>query len=169
MAKKKTSKKNSKTTLLDFIVLVLAGGMFGLLALPFMKAEWKVGSVTNVAKASGYDLLNFEANSGVAVCILLLVIFASLLAVASLCKLLADAGIVKDSTFVKISSFATVVMALAVFAMTIAIMIVVPTNCDAYSLGGVLSAGSYAVWVSLIANAVVGLGAFVASVFASKK
>lgn len=169
MAKKKTSKKSSAKALLDLVVLVLTGAVFGFLALPFVEAKGTVLGVTTVAHTSGYGLLDFEANSGVATCILLTIIFASLLAVVALCKLLSDAGIIKNATCAKVCSFACVIMALAVLVMAIVVMIVVPTNCKSYSVGGFASAGNYAVWYALIINAVVSLAGFVASVFSIRK
>ena len=70
MAKKS---KFGSAVIFDLIVLVLAGGIFGLLALPFVKAETTIIGFTGSTTVSGYDLLNFEANAGIATVILLII------------------------------------------------------------------------------------------------
>lgn len=169
MAKSKSSKSNTKA-LLDFVVLVLAGAIFGFLALPFVggKIESVIGN-SDTATTSGYGLLDFEANSGIATCILLTIIFASLLVCGAILKLLADAGVVKGASLAKVSGLVTVVFALAVLVMAIVVMIVIPSNCESFNIGGLVGAKNFAIWYALIINAVVSLGAFVASVFSIRK
>lgn len=169
MAKRKSGGKNMLKAVLDFVILALAGSIFGFLALPFAKASISgSGYGAELGSFNGYDLLDFEANAGVATCILLLIIFASALALFALLKFLGDAGLVKSSTFNKVCNLLTVVMALAVLVMTIVVMIVVPANCKTNGAFGI-SGGTTAVWYSLIINACVGLASFVVSVFSIRK
>jgi len=132
MAKKSSKKGISK--LLDLILIVIAGGMFGFLAMPYINN--KVTSVLGdtIKTVSGYQLLDFEADGGLATIILLLIIFASLLAVLSVLKLCFDANIIKNKTVGKVAGFGVVVMALAILVVCIVAMIVVPNKCSSYSL-----------------------------------
>ncbi len=169
MAKRKSSKKSGVKAILDFVVLALAGGMFGFLALPFVKNQITAGSMTTeLARYNGYQLMDFENNAGVATCILLMIIFASLLAVFAIVKLLADMGTLKGATLSKVVAFGTVVLALAVLVMSIVIMIVIPTNCKTGAIS-VVSGGTLAIWYSLIINTCAGLATFVTSVFSIRK
>ena len=124
------AKKSSKfgKTLADFLALVLSGVVFGLLAMPFISGKGSALGGEIVKNASGYDLLNFDSNAGLATVILLLIIFASLMAVCAILKLLYDEKIVSNKTFGKVVGFGLIIMALAVVVMAIVAMIVVPTN-----------------------------------------
>lgn len=169
MAKRKSSKKSGVKAILDFVVLALAGGMFGFLALPFVKAQASgLGETRELARYNGYQLMDFENNAGVATCVLLMIIFASLLAVFAIVKMLADIGTLKGATLSKVVAFGTVVLALAVLVMTIVLMIVIPTNCKVNGAFG-FSGGTTAVWYGLIINACAGLATFVTSVFSIRK
>lgn len=168
---KKSSKKASNGTkkILDLVLLVLAGGMFGLLAMPFITGEATsvLGTVTN--NISGYNLLDFEANAGFATIVLLFIIFASLLAVLSILKLCCDAGLIKNKSFNKLVKFGVVVFALALVVLSVVTMIVIPTNCEAYSLGSIVSVGNHANWLTLILVAVVNLFSLATSFYSTKK
>lgn len=168
---KKSSKKASNGTrkILDLVLFVLAGGMFGLLAMPFITGEASsvLGKVTN--NISGYNLLDFEANAGFATIILLFIVFASLLAVLSILKLCCDAGLIKNKSFNKLVKFGVVVFALALVILSVVTMIVIPTNCEAYSFGGLASIGNHANWLTLILVTVVNLLSLATSYFSTKK
>ena len=165
MAKKSS---NFGKALADFLALVLSGAVFGLLAMPFISAKGSALGGEIVNNASGYDLLNFDSNAGLATVVLLLIIFASLMAVCAILKLLYDEKIVSDKTFGKVVGFGLIIMALAVVVMAIFAMIVVPSNCKSYSLWGA-SAGSYAGWLALVLVLVDALAGLIASYFAIKK
>lgn len=168
-SKKSTTKKSTKKLGLDLLLLILSAGTFGLLALPYVKYEVSSVLGSTQSTTSGYELLNFEANSGVATVILLLIIFASLLILMCVLKMLVDCGVVKNSMAGKIASFGTVCVAFAVLVMTIVNIIVIPSSCSAGGFGSYFSAGSYAGWLGLILTLVLGLGDFVVSVFSVKK
>lgn len=167
MAKKATKKTGN--ILFDILILLLAGGIFGFLALPYMSSKATVFGKEVVSNISGYDLLNFDANSGIATVILLLVIFASLLALFAIVKILADLGMFKNKKASRLLSFIVILLALAVFAMTITNMIYIPTECNSGSLGSYFAAGTYPAWLGLILTAVDSLLALVTSLFTLKK
>lgn len=166
---KKSSKKGTKSLALDLLTLLFAGAMFGLLAMPYVKGEVSSVLGTTSTTVSGYELLNFDNDAGMATCILLLVIFASLVALFALCKMLGDLGVIRSRRLMNFFGFVMVVMALAVLVMTIVNMIVVPSKCSASSLGSIISAGSYAYWLGLILSSVSALLGFVSSIFAVKR
>lgn len=166
---KKSSKKSMKSVMLDLLALLFSGAMFGLLAMPYIKGEVSSILGTTSTTVSGYDLLNFDGDAGMATCILLLVIFASLMALLAIIKMLGDAGMIKSRRVMKLIGFCMVFMALAVLVMTIVNMIVVPSKCEASSLGSIISAGSYAYWLGLILSSASALLGFVTSIFAVKK
>lgn len=171
MAKKSTN-KNSIKVLLDFVTLVLGGLILGFIALPHLKAETGVviGTVTN--NYSGFSLINFDGNDkSVAIVLLLLTIFASLLILFAFLKLLVDAKVIKNSAFAKFTSFALGLTALAVLALEIANCITIPIAVEdsSFSLGGVISSGIYAVWATIIINAILSLGSLITSFFSIKK
>lgn len=156
------AKKNSKKALFDFVTVIFTGGIFGLLALPFVKAEASVLGWSTSSVASGYSLLDFEANEGVATVILLMIIFAGIAAFSSLCKLVFDAGFLKSKAASKFLGFAAVLGALALVGATVTAMIVISNNCSTSDFGGIISAGATPQWASLIGNlacAILGLGA----------
>lgn len=165
MAKK--SKKSNNKIIWNFLVLVFAGCLLGFLALPYAKAKVSVGSAVSESNISGFSMLDFNSDSGLAVVILLLVIFASILAILSLLKICCDAGIIKNKSAVKIIKFGLILFALASLVMTIVAMIVVPSKHN--SLGGsYASIGTYANWFVLILSSVMGVGAFSSSVLSAK-
>lgn len=166
MAKKSS---NFGKALADFLALVLSGAVFGLLAMPFISAKMTVFGKEIVSNASGYDLLDFDTNASLATVVLLLIIFASLMAVCAILKLLYDEKIVSNKTFGKVVGFGLIIMALAVVVMAIVAMIVVPSNCEAYSFGSTASAGNYAGWLALVLVLVDALAGIIASYFAIKK
>lgn len=166
---KKSSKKSSKNFGLDLLALLFSGAMFGLLAMPYVKAEVSSVLGTSSTTMSGYDLLNFDSDAGMATCILLLVIFAALMALLAIVKMLGDAGIIKSRRVMKLLGFCLVFMALAVLVMTIVDMFVVPSKCSSSSLGSLISGGYYAYWLGLILSGVSALLGFVASIFAVKQ
>lgn len=161
------AKKSSKfgKTLADFLALVLSGVVFGLLAMPFISGKGSALGGEIVKNASGYDLLNFDSNAGLATVVLLLIIFASLMAVCAILKLLYDAKIVSNKTFGKVVGLGLILMAFAVVIMAIVAMIVVPTNCKAHSLGS----SDYAGWFALVLVLVDALAGLIASYLAIKK
>ena len=167
MAKK--SSKKSVNKLLDLILFVIAGGMFGFLAMPYISN--KVTSVLGdtINNISGYQLLDFEADSGLATIILLLIIFASLLALLSIVKFCFDSHIIKNKSVGKIAGFGVVVMALAILVVCVVAMIVVPDKCSSYSFGGFVSAGNYANWFTLILTTGVYAMGLVVSFYSIKK
>lgn len=165
---KKSSKNTSKIKLYDLILFILAGGIFGLLAMTFFTGKFEILERTIPTTFSGYSLLDFEANAGFATIILLFIIFASLLVIASLIKFCCDLNIIKNKNILKISKFSVVVLSFALLVLSIVNMIVIPINCEAYALGDLISSGTYANWFTLILFTVVSLISFVCSVYLVK-
>ena len=166
MAKKS---KFGSAVIFDLIVLVLAGGIFGLLALPFVKAETTIIGFTGSTTVSGYDLLNFEANAGIATVILLIIIFASVLALSALCRVFVDGGMVKSKSLDKYAMIGMNLISLALLVCSIIITIMIPANCSADGVGSIFAAGSYAVWYSLALTIVVSFAAFCVSGMVRRK
>lgn len=166
MAKKSSKKSMSKW--LDLVLLLIAGGMFGFLAMPFISAKITSGLGNIVKTASGYKLLDFENDAGLATIILLFIVFASILAISSLLKFCYDANLTKNKTLGKATNFSVVIIALALVVLSIVSMIVVPTKCESFSLFGA-SAGNYANWFTLILIAVVSLGGLATAFYSRKK
>lgn len=165
MAKK--SSKKSMAKLFDLILLVIGGGVFGLLAMPFITGKVTIGSKEIVSNYSGYNLLDFDADAGLATIMLLFIIFASVLVVSSLLKLCYDAKIIKNKTLGKVAGFGVVVMALALLVLTIVAMIVVPTKCDDSIFASLTNTGAN--WLTLILFAVVSGCGLVTSFCSVKK
>lgn len=167
MAKK--SSRNMRGLLFDFLILVLAGGIFGFLALPFMNYQTTVLGASSVTNYSGYDLLNFDANVGIATIVLLLIIFASLLGLLAIVKMLADCRLIKSKSLSRILTCIVVFLAFAVFVLTIANMIYIPTQCNSGSIGSYFSTGTQASWLGLTLTSVDALLVLVTSLFTLKK
>lgn len=161
------AKKSSKNTLFDFLALILSGAVFGILAMPFITSKLAVAGKETTSTMSGYDLLNFEADSGLATVVLLLVIFASILALFALIKLLVDEKIISNKTVAKCADLCLLLSALAVVVMAIVAMIVVPSKCSAEKVGS-LTVGTFAGWVALVILLVDALVALVMSWSAHK-
>ena len=162
------AKKSSKKAFYDFLTVALSGGVYGFLALPFVKSEASILGQSSSWTASAYQLLDFEANSGIATVVLLTIIFAGVLAFFALCKLVFDAGFLKSKAASKYLGFATVLFALALIGVSIAAMIVIPKSCSTSSLGGWISAGTTAQWGGLIANLAAGILALGTSYLSTK-
>ncbi len=167
MAKK--SKKSNMRALWDLITLALAGLLLGFMALPHYSM---LALNETLYSRSGYELISFEdgANTGLSVVLLLLVIFASLLALFAVLKLLADLGVVKGAGFSKFATFGLLLCAIAVAVLVIVNCIVVGTYCNDNStkIGDTVS-GLVANWATLIVNAVVGVASLGTSALALKK
>lgn len=169
MAKKSSSKAKTGNLLLDLLALIFSAGIFGLLAMPYVKYE--VSSVIGSAssQSSGYQLLDFEANAGVSTMILLLIIFASISILFAIVKMLVDAKILKGKNAVKLANFGLIVMTLILTVISIVSIIVIASNCGANGFGSIVSAGSYAGWFGLILTVVCSGLAFVSSIFSVKR
>lgn len=159
MAKK--SSKKGISTLLDLILILIGGGIFGLLAMPFITGN------TTITKFSGYNLLNFDSDAGLATIMLLFIIFASVLVVSSLLKLCYDAKIIKGKTLGKVASFGVIVMALALLVLCVVAMIVVPSKCNDSIFASLTNIGAN--WLALILVTVVSGCGLVASFCSVKK
>ncbi len=173
MAKNKS--KDTGSIIWPVATLLLGGLILGLLALPFMSIEI-LGSSTSV---SGWEFIDFSdgAPTGCAVVLLLLVIFACLMMLLSVVKLLNCMGIIKDSKFI---NFLLVICGLAVAVLAIVNIFTISSYASGDSLntgwgalddvissliGSVVSIG----WTGLIINGVVGVLAFISSALAIKE
>lgn len=110
--------KNAKNVILNSLSLVLGVLILVFLAMPHYVLDLTVTSQT----ANGYDLLNFEGSSlsiFIDVSLLFMIIFASLLILASIGGLLSNFGVVRGKTFAKASRMIALVSSilLALFAM----------------------------------------------------
>lgn len=167
---KKSSKKSMKFVLLDLLTLLLGGALIGFLALPYIKYQASGFGSTLEQTASGFNLLDFDGNAGIATIVLLLIIFASLTILFALLKACVDGKIINDKSFSKIAKFGLIVSAIACFIITIVAMIVIASECSSGSLGIFgIGAGSKPAWLSLITSALIGLGALVSSLLSVKK
>lgn len=174
MAKKKnSSKKNMIKILMDFLTLCLGAVVLGFVALPHI--SFAVSSVIGKGNAttSGFELISFEKgdNISVAVVLLLLVIFASMLIAFALLKMLVDGGVIKNKTISKVASFGMIVSALWVAGFAVANCITIPVACadKSFNLGNLVSTGIYAVWGSIIVNAILGICSLITSSLSLRK
>lgn len=169
MAKKSN---NGLKVLLDIGTILFGVLVIVFMALKYIKQELSAGSLSKSNEYNGFKLISFGDESllgnGVAVAMLLLAIFAGILAFAGILKLIADLGVVKNKSFSKVANFACIIMAIVVVVMAIVVMIAVPSNCKSEILGK-LAGGSYPLWFPLILNLVLGIGATATSLIASKK
>ena len=164
MAKK--SAKSSKRTLFDLITIILSGSVFGWLALPYVKFD---ASVLGSSTTSGYKLLDFDANEAIATVLLIPVIVAGLLALASISKTLVDVGVVNSKSASKMLGLVMMVLALVMVGISVATMIVVPKQCTSHNFGSLGNVGSSAQWLGMIATLLVSLLSLATSYLAAKK
>lgn len=175
MAKKKTSnKKNRMAAFMSFITMAIGGLLLGFLALPHIKYESSnVITGTATKNVSAYQLMSFEegANIGLSTVILILIITASLMCLFGLLKLIADLKIVKSKGLEKFAAFALVTFVLATLALAITLCIMIPSAVkdDSFNLGGIVSAGRYAVWGSIITNSCIAGAGLITSLISLKK
>lgn len=173
MAKKKSAGSGKLSMLWTLLTMVLGAVILGFVALPHIKAEVStsiLGGASEATTTSGYSLISFEegADVGMAVVLLLLVIFASLLIVSAILKLLCDLKVIKNITFLKVAKLLMLVCAAAVAVLAIVNIITVSTYCS--SVGGdLIKVGTYAVWATLIVNAIIGVGSLITSALAVRK
>lgn len=164
MAKKS---KSMKSILVSILTFLFAGGIFGMLALPFVKIE-SSSIVHSYSKGySAYSLLDFENNAGTSAVILVLMIFAGLLALTAIAKMVVDSS--RNRKAGKIINAILIFFGLAVLAVSIAAMIYIPSQCNAGSFGSLASGGTYAGWLGLSLTLVDAFLAFATSLFSLKK
>ena len=169
MAKK--SSKSALKLIMDFVTLILGGLVLAFLALPHVNTKASSGFLGGeISKTtSGYSLISFEegANTGVSVVLLLIIIVASLLVLASLVKILADTGVVKTTS--KTVGIVMAVFALALTALLIANIFTVSGACNMGGFGDLFQAGTEPVLATLIVNAIIGFASLVTSLVSIKK
>lgn len=167
---KKSSKKSMKFVLLDLLSLILAGGLIGFLALPYVKYQASALVSTYETTASGFKLLDFDGNTAIATVVLLIIIFASLLAVSAILKICCDAKVITNKTCGKAISLCLILFAFASLVMAVVAMIVVSSECSAGSLGFLgIGGGSKPSWLALILGLLVSLSALISSLLSVKK
>lgn len=171
MAKKKVA-VNKLSWLWDLLTLLLGGLLLGFVALPHIKGEVSSSIIgaSGSTMTSGYSLINFDegANVGVAVVLLLLVIFASLMVLCAVVSLLCDFKIIKNAMLIKVSKWMMLVLAGCITILAIVNMITVSNACS--SAGGeLIKAGTYAIWGTLVVNAIISLASVFTSALSLKK
>lgn len=171
MAKKSTAKKSKNTMQIvwDLLTIVLGGLLLGFMALPHQKL---LVFGEEASSATGYQLITFEegTNTGIAIVLLLITIFAALMVLGGFMKVLADASLVKSKLFAKVAKFVMLISALATLVLLIVSMILIASASDGApdKLTNKVS-GWVAVWMTLIVNACLGGVAFVSSLLSLKK
>ena len=151
------------------MTIALGALLLGFLALPHITVKAGTGITgTYASSVSGYDLISFEegSNTGVAVVLLFIAILAALLVVAGIVKLLADSGTIKLNT--RIVGMVVAIIALALLAFLIANIFTVNGICDGVE-DDIITLGNFAVFATLIVNAIIGAGAFLTSLLSIKK
>ena len=169
MAKK--SSKSGLKLIMDFVTLILGGLVLAFLALPHVNTKAGSGVLGGEVSetTSGYSLISFEEgeNMGVSIVLLLIIIVASLLVLASLVKVLADTGVIKTTS--KTVGIVMAVFALALTALLIANIFTVSGACNMADGGNFFQLGTEPVLASLIINAIVGFASLVTSIVSVKK
>lgn len=174
MANKKTSSKTNVMKLVwDALTLALGGLLLGFIALPHAMSEGTLFGHTTTTTVSGYELINFGDgyDTGVAVVLLLLTIFASLMVLGAIMKLLADLRVVNNNTFAKVATWMMLLCALAVAVLAIVNIITVSTayTGDSLTIGSLASANWGASWGTLIVNGILGVGSLVTGLLSARK
>ncbi len=149
--------------ILDIITIVLGGLVFAFLALPFHSSS--IGEHT-IGSVSGYDYIDFGdlAPKGCAIVLLLLLIFAGIMILGAVMKLLCDINVVKSSGFAKFANFMTIIGGLMVAVLSIVNIITVSVYLSD-TLGGVFDTG----WAALIIIAIVGVASLATSALTVRK
>lgn len=171
MAKKSTG--NKLKVLWNGLTVVLGALLLAFIALPHVKLEVSTGLLGGASEAesySGYSLISFQDgyDTGVAVVLLLLVIFASLLVLSAVVKTLCDAKVIKNATVLKVASWATMLLSVVVAVLAIVNIITISSFCSSVE-NKLFSAGKYAMWGSLIVNAIIAVATVPTSVLSLKK
>lgn len=162
MAKKKT--KNLLNILMDLLTLAFGALILGFLALP----HWteKALNVLSISK-TGYQLIDFENDTTVAVVLLLITIFASLMMLFALLKLLKDLNVVKNALYGRIVSFCMLISALGLAGFVVANCITFPSYVN--NLNSPINLGILTQWAPIILNACLGIGSLMTSALSLKK
>ena len=111
---------------------------------------------------SVYDMLQGGGDGLWAAILVFLIIFASVLALAAILKLLAVFGVIKNEKFEKIINIILLVASIALTVVAVAHIIKVCVEMKDLGL-------AYVGWAGLILTTLSGAGAIVATVFATKK
>ncbi len=168
MAKKKSNVSGIKL-FWQVLTIALGGLLLGFLALPHISVQL-LGS--ELSSTNGYSLIDFSdgADTGVAIVLLLLVIFLCLMVLGAIIQMLCGLGVFQSESVAKFAKFVMTISALAVAVLAIVNIITVASSCNAEEglVSGELT-GTVAVWATLIINAVIGVCAFVSSLFSAKK
>ena len=140
--------------ILSGVLILCAALVFVFLAFPVMDLGYGM-SVT------GYDMLKMDGDAFWGAILVFLIIFACILAVAAILKLLAVFGVIKNAKFEKIINIVLLVASIALTVVAVTHII----KCCVEMKDGL----KYVGWAGLILNTLTGAGAIVATVFATKK
>lgn len=144
--------------ILSGVLVLCAALVFIFLAFPVMSVIYPVlGSVS----ITGYDMLKMDGDAFWGAILVFLIIFACILAVAAILKLLAAFGVIKNAKFEKIINIVLLVASIALTVVAVTHII----KCCVEMKDGL----QYVGWAGLILNTLTGAGAIVATVFATKK
>lgn len=155
--------------IMNIATVVLTVLLIGFIALPHIEG-FLLGE--SVGTQSGYDCISFGDGDpkGVATVLLLLVIFACLLALTAILKILADTGVVKSAKFAKVVNIVLVVLSVITAILAIVNIITVATYCnDNYAAVAGKDNGLVACFGTLIVNAIIACVTIATSVVSIKK
>ena len=141
--------------ILSGAILLCAVLAFVFMAFPAI--DFGLGMTTSV-----YDMLQGGGDGLWAAILVFLIIFASVLALAAILKLLAVFGVIKNEKFEKIINIILLVASIALTVVAVAHIIKVCVYLKDLGL-------AYVGWAGLILTTLSGAGAIVATVFATKK
>lgn len=162
-------KKSIFKTILDAVTVLLAVLLIAFVALPYI--GYSVGGKTmSDANLSGYDCISFEEGAPVATAVVLvmLLIFASLLIISGIAKILIDLGIIKSEKVAKIVKAVMILSAVLSAILAIASIFTVAVYCgDHYS--SELNAGLVPMYATLVINAIIAVVTIVTTAISAKK
>ncbi len=140
---------------------ILSGVLILCAVLAFVFLAFPVIDFGYGASITAYDMLKQDGDAFWGAILVFLIIFACILAVAAILKLLAVFGVIKNEKFEKIINIILLVVSIAFTVVAITHII----KCCVEMDGGL----KYVGWAGLILNTLTGAGAIVATVFATKK
>lgn len=162
-------KKSVFKTILDAVTVLLAVLLVAFVALPYMGYEIGGKSMSKL-NVSGFDCISFDEGApvGTAVVLILLLIFASLLIISGLAKLLVDFGVIKGEKAVKAAKAVMILSAVLSAILAIASIVTLTVYCgDHYSSD--LKTGFVPMYATLVINAIIAIVTVATTAISAKK
>lgn len=162
-------KKSVFKIILDAVTVLLAVLLVAFVALPYIGYKLAGESVGDM-NVSGFDCISFDEGApvGTAVVLILLLIFASLLIISGLAKILVDFGVIKSEKAVKAVKVVMILSAVLSAILAIASIFTVAIYCgDHYS--SEFNTGLVPMYATLVINAIIAIVTIATTAISAKK